>query len=259
MLFESQRPGLPEYEKRDKESVGKRNGLWSAFGRQKVVESGLVHPFCSHRLQRTFTFNANFGRQKMVESGLSLSPSDGRLWVFSSVKLCSRVEEPVSVVVFEKGSTTEVIGASAFDGSRLKSIVIPSSVVVLGKMSFYRCWSLEWVTFESGSRLERIKHTAFQGSGLKSIVIPSSVVVLGGQSFFQCRSLESLMFESGSRLKRIGEHAFRESRLKSIVIPPSVVCVCPSAFVIDSLSSVSISGNSGHFRIRESFLENINK
>jgi hypothetical protein len=37
----------------------------------------------------------------------------------------------------------------------LKSILIPSSVVVLGPSSFSGCKSLESVTFESGSRFAR--------------------------------------------------------------------------------------------------------
>jgi hypothetical protein len=57
----------------------------------------------------------------------------------------------------------ERIEESAFSQSGLKSIEIPSSVVLLGKKSFYQCESLESVTFESGSRLERINKSMFEG------------------------------------------------------------------------------------------------
>jgi hypothetical protein len=89
----------------------------------------------------------------------------------------------------------------------LKSNVIPSSVVILGKESFGGCKLLTSVIFESDSRLERIEESAFYQSGLKSIIIPSSVVVLGKESFSYCRSLESMCFESSCRLERIGESA----------------------------------------------------
>jgi hypothetical protein len=59
----------------------------------------------------------------------------------------------------------ERIEESAFSKSGLKSILIPSSVVVLGKESFYSCESLGSVTFENGSRLERIGQSAFFGTG----------------------------------------------------------------------------------------------
>jgi hypothetical protein len=78
-------------------------------------------------------------------------------------------------VTFENGSRLERIEESAFCGTGLKSILIPSSVVTLGKGSFCRCKSLESVTFENGSRLERIEESAFRQSGLKSIEIPHSV------------------------------------------------------------------------------------
>jgi hypothetical protein len=110
-----------------------------------------------------------------------------------------------------------------FDGSTIhryfgscRSIVIPSSVFVLGKESFRECKSLESVIFESGSRLDRIQEFAFSGSGLKSILIPSSVFVLGKGSFLGCSSLESVIFESGSRLDRIKECAFPKSMFYSV-------------------------------------------
>jgi hypothetical protein len=60
-----------------------------------------------------------------------------------------------------------------FSFGGLKSILIPSSVDVLGQSSFFQCKSLESVTFENCSRLERIEESAFSWSGLKSIVTPS--------------------------------------------------------------------------------------
>jgi hypothetical protein len=107
----------------------------------------------------------------------------------------------------------ERIEGFAFYASELKSILIPSSVVVFGKWSFSWCKSLESVTFENGSRLERIEESAFYGSELKSIEIPSAVVVLGKASFYGCKSLESVTFESGSRLERISESIFAGSRV----------------------------------------------
>jgi hypothetical protein len=168
-----------------------------------------------------------------------------------SLGCCQSLES----VRFESGSRLERIEEFAFSGSGLKSILIPSSVVVLGNSSFYECSSLESVTFESGSRLERIEECAFCESGLKSILIPSFVAILGKSSFYLCKSLESVTFESGSRLERIEECAFLGSGLKSIEITPCVSFICGSAFA--TLSSVSVSRENRHFRIRDSFLEDI--
>jgi hypothetical protein len=209
MLSDAARTGISgsgglHCETKDRESKGK-----SAFGRQKIVESGIVCNVCS---------------------SVSLWASDGRVWIGSSVKSFSGVEGRVSIVAFERDSLLEGIWDSGFRGFELQSIFVPSSVVVLGKESFYRCCLLESVTFESGSRLERIEESAFYESRLKSILIPSSVVILGKESFYECKSLEWLAFESGSRLERIKEFAFSGSGLKSILIPSSVVVLGKSSF-----------------------------
>jgi hypothetical protein len=86
-------------------------------------------------------------------------------------------------VAFENGSRLERIEESAFQGSGLKSILIPSSVVVLGKESFWGCNCLEFLTFKSGSRLERIEESTFRGSRLKSIVVPGSVTFIDRSAF----------------------------------------------------------------------------
>jgi hypothetical protein len=109
-------------------------------------------------------------------------------------------------VAFENGSRVGRIEDCACSGSGLKSILIPSSVVVLGKSSFYECSSLESVTFESGSRLERIEESAFSNDkALRSIVIPSSVKVLERASFATGGGSFSVVFETGSRLERIND------------------------------------------------------
>jgi hypothetical protein len=151
----------------------------------------------------------------------------------------------------------ERIEESAFSWTGLKSIEIPSSVVVLGKHCFERCESLETVAFERGSRLELINEFAFDGSGLTSIVIPSSIIVLSKWSFAGCKSLESVTFEADSRLERIEESAFIGSGLISIIIPRSVASISGFAFSTYCLSSISVSPDNRHFRIRESFLEDI--
>jgi hypothetical protein len=162
------------------------------------------------------------------------------------------VEGRVSVVAFERDSSLEGIWGSGFRKFELQSIVIPSSVVFLGKESFYRCKSLESVIFESASRLERIEERAFYRSGLKSILIPSSVVILGRESFSLCGSLESVIFENGSRLERTEKSAFGLSGLKWIEIPSSVVILGIGSFTgCRSLESVTFESGSRLERIDE--------
>jgi hypothetical protein len=64
-------------------------------------------------------------------------------------------------------------------------------------------------------------------------------------------------FESGSRLVRIEEFAFYGVGLQAIEIPATVASLCGSVFATECLNSISVSRDHRHFRIRESFLENI--
>jgi hypothetical protein len=74
-----------------------------------------------------------------------------------------------------------------------RSVVIPSSVVVLVKSSFFESRWSEFVDSEERSRLERIESRAFSRSGLKSIVIPSSVVVLEESCFAHCDCITDML------------------------------------------------------------------
>jgi hypothetical protein len=94
-------------------------------------------------------------------------------------------------VFFESGCRLERIEESAFARSKLRSIEIPSSVIVLGKLSFAACASLESVTFANDCRLERIGASTFGRSGLKSIEIPSSDILLRESRLAQPASLDS--------------------------------------------------------------------
>jgi hypothetical protein len=225
-------PGSGQLHQQQKDSKSKRE---SAFARQRIVGTGLV---------------------RNSASTVFLSALDGRAWIRSPVKLCSRIFGRVSVVAFERDSRLESIFESEFREIGLRSITVPSSVVVLGPSSFQECQSLHWVFFESGSRLERIEESAFYKSGLKSIVIPSSVVVLGKSSFSWCELLLSVVFENDSRLERIEESVFYKSGLKSLVIPPRIAFIDNSVFRNVFRVSVRPSPDNGRLRLRDRFLEN---
>jgi hypothetical protein len=162
MMFEGPGSGVPGSGGIHHEMEDRKPKVKSAFGRQKTVETGLVRDVCSLAW---------------------LLASDGGVWIGSSVKSFSRVLGRVSGVAFERGSSLEKVWDAGFRGSGLQSIVVPSSVVALGKESFYECKSLESVTFESDSRLERIEGSAFEKSGLLSIEIPFSVAFIDGSAF----------------------------------------------------------------------------
>jgi hypothetical protein len=168
-------------------------------------------------------------------------------------------------VKFESGSRLERIGEQVFGWSGLKSIAIPSKVAFICGSAFVRVF-LNSVSISTDNQRFRMRDSILEdicGSTIyryfgacRSVEIPASVIVLG-KSCFSCTLLESVTFESGSRLERIEEEAFHRTGLKSIIIPSNVASICGSAFP-GSLNSISISPDNQHFRIRDSFLEDIN-
>jgi hypothetical protein len=222
--------------KRRPKFVPKEGSVSSDFSRRRFVEEGLI---------------------RGQSASLSLSVQSGRVWTVSSVKQCFlsaavSSRSAVCSVVFERVSELKGIGGKAFWKTGLKSIVVPSSVVILAKSSFCECGSLGFVIFESGSQLERIEEPAFDRSGLRSIIIPSSAIVLAKSSFYCCKSLDYVLFEHGSRLERIEESAFDRSGLEWIVIPSSVVLLGKTSFLAcERLEFVMFESGSRLERIEE--------
>jgi hypothetical protein len=215
-------------------------GRLTYFMRRIFVEAGLIQRDAS---------TARLG----VNMGLWVASSLNPL-VFGAVTCGPFFLESV----FERGSGLEKIEDKSFYQSQMRSIVIPSSIVVLGRLSFCMCRSLESVTFEAGSRLERIEEAAFAATALGYVVIPASVAVLGADSFSKCASLELVVFENGSRLERIEACAFYGAGLKAIEIPANVTFIGVSAFGEVHLDEISISPDNTTFRLREWALERLN-
>jgi hypothetical protein len=125
----------------------------------------------------------------------------------------------------------EQIDESAFAWSALKSIVIPSSVKIIGRQSFQGLRKLISVIFEDGSQLEKIERFAFSGSAIETIVIPSSVSILCCYAFSFCSALKSFTFDEPSQLQRIEAAVFFGTPLTSVSIPSSVTDLDQFAFV----------------------------
>jgi hypothetical protein len=149
---------------------------------------------------------------------------------FSSISLSS--------ISFESHLRLIRIESDAFSFSSLQSIVIPSSVEILGPSCFAYCKSLSSISFESNSRLMRIESDAFSESSLQSIVIPSNVEIIGSSCFRDCKSLSSISFEPNLRLKRFESRACCGCHL-SLVIPSTAVFIASN--VNPNLSQLSLS------------------
>ena len=120
----------------------------------------------------------------------------------------------------------EKIGEEAFAGTKIKSIVIPSSINEICRSAFENCSNLSKVTLNEG--LEKIDTGVFQRTNISSITIPSSVKEIDFNAFYKCFNLIQVTFNEG--LEKIGSYAFMDTKIKSIVIPSSVKEINESAF-----------------------------
>ena len=90
-----------------------------------------------------------------------------------------------------EGVPVEVIDMYAFyKNEKIKSVVIPSSVKVIGNDAFSDCTSLEKVTLPDG--LFYIASSAFSYTGLTSVTFPKTLEYLDYHAFFGCDNLAEI-------------------------------------------------------------------
>lgn len=144
------------------------------------------------------------GEQEPSE-GLELTlNSDGKTYAVSGIGTCT--ETSVSVPYTYKGKPVTAILDSAFAGNtKITKVVIPESIVSVGKFAFSGCTALKEVKIYVG--VVRIDTGAFAGNTvLKSIALPDSVTFVGDMSFSGCTGLSSI--DLGEGVLFIGSNAF---------------------------------------------------
>ena len=129
------------------------------------------------------------------------------------------------------------IGKSAFEGCKIGSINIPSTVYEISQNAF-KYARIKNITLAEGVKIIGVE--AFAQTQLDSIEIPSSVETIEDKAFFWCW-LSEIKFNEG--LKRIGSCVFYWNwRLKEIELPRSLEYVSPDAFTgCDGLEKFSAS------------------
>lgn len=177
-------------------------------------------------------------------------------------------------------NTVTTIGGGAFEGTTLKSIVIPEGVTLIENEAFKDCKSLEAVSLPNS--LERIYPFAFRNSNISSISIPVGVKYISEDVFDGCNNLSTITVSNGNTkydsrdncnalietatntilrgssstvipnsVTTIGRNAFRGSKIAKIVIPASVKNIGQWAFqdckslttvVCKSKSVIDVSG-----------------
>ena len=84
-----------------------------------------------------------------------------------------------------------------FDTSKVRRVVLPSTLKALGDNTFQRCGKLARVVFAEGSRLERIGSWCFDRSGVEELALPRTLKTIGVGALIACRRLRTIYLDDG--------------------------------------------------------------
>lgn len=92
-------------------------------------------------------------------------------------------------------TTIGEVGTGVFQScDKLKEILLPESLTVLGIGSFYGCRSLESINIPAG--ITRIEDDVFRETGLKTIVFHEGVTYFGKQAFRDCEAISEIYIKA---------------------------------------------------------------
>jgi hypothetical protein len=134
-------------------------------------------------------------------------------------------------------SSITTIGDDAFAGNLLTTVTIPNSVTTIGDEAF--AWNL-LTTVTIPNSVTSIGDDAFAGNSLTSVTIPNSVTSIGAYAFFG-NLLTTVTIPNS--VTTIGDGAFAWNLLTTVTIPNSVTSIGSNAFADNLLNTVTFFGN----------------
>lgn len=116
----------------------------------------------------------------------------------------------------------------AFTGKDVENVVLPNSVISIGKEAFSYCRNLVCISIPNS--VIKIESDAFYScSSLKNIVLPQSLTSIGTGAFGWCNALAELIIPNS--VKKIEKQAFWFCKgLRSVTIPGSIKVIDDSLF-----------------------------
>ena len=150
----------------------------------------------------------------------------GRMYDYASYKETPWASRSYSNLVVRTGITH--ISDNAFTGSKIKTVVLPSTVKVIGNNAFADCTELQSIDF--GKDLQSIGSRAFYNcKSLKKIRINNNLQFLGESAFENCTSLVSVRFPS--TVETIERASFKNcTNLKKAILRTNLVDIKDEAF-----------------------------
>jgi len=155
---------------------------------------------------------------------------------------CLQIEK----VVFLEGSFVSVISSSAFSGcDRLKEIILPPALTIIGNNAFYRCSSLESMNIPARVEIISAALSNFSGSDYGDYYRPNSGSIMS--VFRDCSGLKSITVDSANSFYKSDMNCIIERdtnrllfALENSTIPDYVTSTASAAFYRCSFESVTI-------------------
>ncbi|MHA0297082.1 leucine-rich repeat domain-containing protein [Mesomycoplasma ovipneumoniae] len=124
-------------------------------------------------------------------------------------------KEKIQELDFSKATNLKKIGDFAFQGNNITKLVLPSSLVSIGKQAFAKN-NLEQVDFSNSNNLEIIQTGAFFDNKIKNLDFSQNVKLIEiFSSAFESNKIESVKFNKSAKPVTIGTSAFKENVIKT--------------------------------------------
>ncbi|MDW2860880.1 leucine-rich repeat domain-containing protein [Mesomycoplasma ovipneumoniae] len=124
-------------------------------------------------------------------------------------------QEKIKELDFSKATNLKKIGNFAFQGNNITKLVLPSSLVSIGRQAFAKN-NLEQVDFSNSKNLEIIQTGAFFDNKIKNVDFSQNVKLIEiFSSAFESNQIESVKFNKSAKPVTIGTSAFKENVIKT--------------------------------------------
>ncbi|MCM1284612.1 MAG: leucine-rich repeat domain-containing protein [Acetobacter sp.] len=156
----------------------------------------------------------------------------------------------ITKIVVEEG-ITEIGEYCFYNCTALKTVVLPSTLVVIGgsgtydltgntdvtRGAFRDCTALESIILPNN--LKTIEKHAFSGcTSLKSVTFPDSLTSLGDFAFRDCTSLTTVRYGTG--MTSTGKYAFYKSGVKYVEFSPTITSIDQYTFFNTQITAIEI-------------------
>ncbi|WP_044285782.1 leucine-rich repeat domain-containing protein [Mesomycoplasma ovipneumoniae] len=124
-------------------------------------------------------------------------------------------KEKIQELDFSKATNLKKIGDFAFQGNNITKLVLPSSLVSIGKQAFAKN-NLEQVDFSNSKNLEIIQTGAFFDNKIKHLDFSQNTKLIEiFTSAFESNKIETVKFNKSAKPVTIGTSAFKENVIKT--------------------------------------------